>query len=226
LRIALRAFVVAAAATLVTLGLLPCAQAESSPVFSVQDVSSYEYYKSCSSSTPYTCSTTSNSLYVPINIDYPRSTPITLGYQLEDITTTAGLDYTGPTSGTVTLNAWQYGMVLTVPIVNDGVAEPTETFRVRLTSSSVGGNISDTGVATILDAGQIPSDCNLSRSDAYTVSLACTGRPANQQWYHRIQCGGWWPNSAFSNGNTVTGNGTSTARCQGSNYVSSSFVLW
>lgn len=40
--------------------------------------------------------------------------------------------------------------------MNDGVAEIDETLRLRLTSSNVGGNISDTGIGMIYDGGTIP----------------------------------------------------------------------
>ena len=211
MRIALRALLVAAAAMSVTVGLLPAAQAADPPVFTVQDSTAYEYYWSCSSSAPYTCSSTGLSLYIPISMNYPSSTPVTLGYQIVDITTTAGQDYTGPTSGTFTLPSWQAGTTLAIPLVNDGVSEPDETFQVRLTSSSIGAVISDTGIGTIRDASQFPSDCVLSRGDAYTASVSCTNRPATQQWYHQIVCQSWGATTV--NGNVVTGNGTSTARC-------------
>ena len=75
----------------------------------------------------------------------------------------AGQDFTGSTSGTVTITPYNQSINIVVPMVNDGVAEPSETFTVRLTSASVPGDISDTGIATITDGGQFPADCTLSQ---------------------------------------------------------------
>lgn len=211
MRNTLRAFLLALTVALVTLGVLPTAQASYSPVFTVQDSTAYEYYWTCSSSSPYTCSTTGLSVHVPITANYPSSVPITIGYEIVDMTTTAGQDYSVATSGTVTMPAWQPAATVLVPLLNDGAVEPTETFQVRLTSSSAGGNISDTGIGTVRDGSQIPSDCTLTRSNAYTASISCGSRPAGGQWYHKVVCQGWGAGSV--NGNTVTGNGTSTASC-------------
>jgi len=102
-----------------------------------------------------------------------------------------------------------------VPLVNDGVAEPSETFTVRLTSASVPGDISDTGTGTILDGSQFPTDCTLSQDlDAGTRSLTCTGRPAGQRWFI-VQPFASIGGIDFDDGNIVTGNGTSTAHLYG-----------
>jgi hypothetical protein len=222
MRSAFRILAVTAVAALCGLGLLPAAHA-AGPVFTVWDGSSYEYYKSCTTSPPYSCGANSLSMYLQISVAN-RTGPITLGYQITDITATAGQDYTFPTSGTVTIPSGQYVTGLHIPLVNDGVTEPNETFRVRLTSSSAGGDISDTGIGTIWDAGQIPLDCNLNRTDSMTVSMTCTNRPPTQRWFHNIQCGKGWTSESV-NGPTITGNGTSTARCAQFVYKASSFHI-
>jgi hypothetical protein len=234
MRHVLRSFLVAAAAVLIVLGMQPSAHAAVRPakgggggeVFTVWDGSSYEYFKTCADTAPFTCGTFGESMYVQITGTYPAKTfAITLGYHIEDITTTAGADYTLPVDGTVTIPANQYVTGLWVPLVVDGVAEPNETFRVHLTSSSVGGNISDTGIGTIWNDGLIPADCNLSRSGLYTVSMTCTNRPPTQQWYNAASCGEEWPHVEYVDGPTVTGNGTSTSQCHSYAWKDASFVI-
>jgi hypothetical protein len=218
----------AAAVALVALGLGPAAQAakpNNNNVFTVYDSASYEYVKTCSNTAPFTCGTFAESMYVQIVGPYPpKNSPITLGYQIDAITATAGADYT-VTSGTATIAAGQYVTWILIPLVADGVAEPNETFRVRLTSSSIGGDISDTGIATIWNDGQIPPDCNLSKPDLATTSMTCTNRPAGQRWQHIVICrdGAWGYVRAY--GPVVTGNGTSTAVCSVSGYLESDFYV-
>ena len=207
-----------AGAALFTLSLSTAAQAAKPgppppTVVTVGDVESYEYVKFCSTSSPYACGTRDGSVTLVIQVtNRPPNTTVTVGYQLVDVTTTAGQDYTGATSGTVSILPTAAQGYVTVPIVNDGVAEPTETFQVRLTSSSVPADISDTAVGTIRDGGQIPPDCDLASSDSLTRSLTCTNRPAAQRWHLYMYCINW-VNVEDTVGNIVTGNGTSTARC-------------
>jgi hypothetical protein len=212
-----------AAAMFASMSFAVPAQAAGGEVFTVWDGSSYEYYKTCSATPPYPCSTVAQTMYLQITGSQTKSTPIVLGYHIEDITTTAGADYNFPTTGTVTMPANQNVTALFIPLVADGIAEPTETFRVHLTSSSVGGNISDTGIGSIWNDGLIPGDCNLSRSSLYTVSMTCTGRPVGQQWQNIADCGDEWPHVETVLGNVVTGNGTSTATCRSYPWKDSTF---
>jgi hypothetical protein len=233
MRHVLRPFIVLTAVVLTVLAMQPAAHAApqgpksgGGEVFTVWDGSSYEYYKTCSGAAPFTCGTFAQTMYVQITGTYPpKSFPITLGYHIEDITTTAGQDYTLPINGTVTIPANQYVTGLFVPLVVDGVAESAETFRVHLTSSSVGGDISDTGIGTIYNDGLIPADCSLSRSSPYTVAMTCTGRPPTQQWRNSAQCGEEWPHVAFVNGPIVTGNGTSSTTCQSYLWTNADFSI-
>lgn len=56
-----------------------------------------------------------------------------------------------------------------------------------------------------------PPDCTFTPG-ANTESLTCTNRPATQQWHLSFWCESWHTIKLFA-GNTVTGNGTSTATC-------------
>lgn len=226
MRTVLRMFTIAGVAALLALGALPAAQASARTVLTVSDSASYEYYKSCSDIPPYVCGTYPNTIFIMIQVqNRPRPyAPITVGYRIVNGTAVAGQDFLGPTSGTVTIPANAFQAYVQVQLVVDSVAEPNETFTVRLTSSSVPADISDTGTGTINDGGVIPADCNLSRADASTVSLTCSNRPASQRWLETIQCGEDFT-AVFVNGNTVTGNGTSTARCTSRPYMGSSFTV-
>jgi hypothetical protein len=44
--------------------------------------------------------------------------------------------------------------------------------------------------------------------------MSCTNRPATQPWENDAQCGTRYPDIEYIDGNLVTGNGTSTTRCQ------------
>ena len=225
MRTILRTIAFAGAAALVAFGLAPAAQAANlHTLLTVGDGSSYEYTKRCLDDAPYTCSTRTGSISIMIQVtDRPKNTAITVGYQIVDITTTAGQDYTAPTSGTVTIPTTAAQAYVQIPIVNDGVAEPSETFRVRLTSSSVTADISDTGLGTIQDSGQIPPDCDMTRIAGSTVSMTCTNRPPTQRWQILLYCIGFGlQDEAY--GNIVTGNGTSTADCA-TPYVIPAFAL-
>lgn len=208
-------FMLATSALLVGLAPVAGAHAAGSTVFTVQDHQRSEFTRDCTKVQPYTCTiVTANSMGVSISVaNRPKpAAAITVGYQLVSGTAVAGQDFTGPTSGTVTIPANATSATLWVPLVNDGAAEPAETFTVRLTSASVPGSLTDTGTGTILDGSQIPADCTLTAGlqDGYPVrSLTCTGRPAGQRWViHQA----WLSMAGMESeiGNLVIGNGTST----------------
>jgi hypothetical protein len=209
---------IVAAAALATLGLMPTAQAGPPPPtsFTVHDSQASEYIRDCTTSAPSHCNVAlSSSLYIGFTVNNrPKQNgqyfPITVNYQIINGTAVAGQDFTVATSGSVTITPNNQNINLAVPIVNDGVAEPTETFTVRITSTSVPGDISDTGTGTIIDGDQFPDDCTLTQNlDASTRSLTCTGRPAAQRWLIVQPWLGWGYEHEY--GNMVTGNGTSTA---------------
>ena len=112
--------------------------------FSVFDAQSYEYVKDCSTQgPPFPCTTSSQDMYVEIWTPQPPGQQVTFGYAIDPITATQGVDYIG-TTGTAVMPANTNYTFVEIPVIMDGVAEGSETLRVRLTSSSIGGNISDT----------------------------------------------------------------------------------
>jgi hypothetical protein len=177
---------------------------------------SHEYVNTCQDTAPFACSVSDGLLSITVQVaNRPTpAAPITVGYQLVDVTTTAGQDYTGPTSGTVTIPGTANWVMLTVPVVRDGLTEASERFDVRLTSSSVPADRSDIGWAYIWDGGRIPTDCVESATSAHDRSLTCSNRPAGQQWRIQLECFFWTgPDSRF--GTIVTGNGRSDVTCGG-----------
>jgi len=80
---------------------------------------------------------------------------VTVNYGTANVTASAGSDYTA-TTGTLTFAPGVVTQTITVPIVNDSVAEPTETFNVLL-SGAVNATVAGaTGVGTIVDNDASP----------------------------------------------------------------------
>ncbi len=78
------------------------------------------------------------------------TSPITVTYTTSNGTALSGTDYT-TTTATATIPAGQTCVNVSIPIVDDAINEPTETFTVIL-STPTGANINDgTGIVTILD---------------------------------------------------------------------------
>lgn len=204
------------AAVIATFTLLPAVPAAAAPKATITAGVgfSYEYVNTCQQTAPFACSVSDGVLSITVQVaNRPTpASPITVGYQIVDVTTTAGLDYTGPTSGTVTIPSTANWVMLTVPVVRDSVAESSERFDVRLTSASVPADLSDIGWAYIWNGGRIPADCVESATSSHDRSLTCSNRPAGQQWRIQLECFFWTgPDSRF--GNIVTGNGRSDVTC-------------
>ena len=82
---------------------------------------------------------------------------VTVEFATEDATALAGGDYTH-TSDTLTFAAGQTLLTVTVPLVDDDVAEETETFGLRLSNPSSNTTVGDddSAVATVLDDDALP----------------------------------------------------------------------
>lgn len=180
-------------------------------VVSVRGDTNYEYVKTCSNTAPYPCGTYNYELSFTIFTTNQGSAPITVGYQTVNGSATAGSDYVAA-SGTVTIQQNNPQAYVAVPVINDGIAESTESFTLHLTSSSSPADISSVGTGTILDGGLIPTDCNLGKTAPGQESMTCTGRPAGQQWYLYTECFYGWGDPELR-GNDVIGNGTSAGTC-------------
>ncbi len=127
----------------------------------------------------------------------PPASAISVSYTTTAGTATAGIDYTA-TSGTLTIPAGsRYGTV-SVPVADDGVTEPTETFTLSL-SNPVGATLANaTAPGSIQDN---PSTTAPSTAcDGATVRGDVAGvfdieQPAYSDWHHvfvdvHLTCGG------------------------------------
>ena len=205
-------------ATLAAIGLLPATQAAAAvkPTIDISYNFSYEYENRCQDVAPFTCTVQPGSIPVYVSV-WNRPTPpsaITVNWRIQDVSTTAGLDYTGPTSGTVVIPSTSNSVLaVTVPVVDDGVTESYEYFQVRVVSSSLSNATFSHGRGGIYDGGRIPRDCVETRPSYDQRSLACSARPAGQRWQIILECFHPWALNEFFYGNIVTGNGRSDTSC-------------
>ena len=102
-----------------------------------------------------------------VTLSGTSSQDVTVTYTTVDGTAEAGSDYTS-TSSTLTIQAGSETGTITVPILDDALDEPTETFTVRLSNPTNATISDDEGVGTITDNNAPPS---LSIEDA-TVTEA------------------------------------------------------
>jgi Calx-beta domain len=216
MRTLLRRIAIAGGTTIAVIGMLPAvAHAARTATITVDNVSGYEGVVVCDDfGSPPCGSVQANSLFFYIRISNgPPNKAVTVDWQLVDGTATYGNDFTGPVSGTITIAAGTVAQSMSVPLVSDGFNESTEQLTVHLSHPSVSANLGD-GTETILDGTQIPADCSVANPSGGLVTMACTARPATQQWHLRLTC---YPfgKPIMHFGNIVTGNGTSSVDCTG-----------
>ncbi|MEC4987821.1 MAG: Calx-beta domain-containing protein, partial [Oscillatoria sp. PMC 1068.18] len=111
-----------------------------------------------------------------INLDAPSGQEISLDFNTVEGTATNN-DFT-PTTGTLTIPAGQTTATITVPIVDDNLDEPDESFSIQLTNPNNVNLSDDTATATIDDNDGLPEisidDVTVSEGDVeavFTVSL-------------------------------------------------------
>jgi hypothetical protein len=124
-------------------------------VFSVSDGESYEQYliRACPDPDEPGCQIrrVPGSITFRVTIDISLCCRnITVRYNTVDGSARAASDYNA-VSGTLTFPPGIFSKTVTVGITTGGGAESTETFRLRLSSPNVPGDVSDAGVGTIRD---------------------------------------------------------------------------
>jgi hypothetical protein len=188
----------------------------------MRGVNNWEYRWTCGTQAPFACTTFAGSLFFSVRVENPpkHADFVTVDYQIDDITAVHGVNYTGATSGTLTIPANRFDAPIILPILDTGsVDAPNKTVRLRLTGSSVpGADISDTVIGNIKSAGEIPRDCTPSRPDGDSFSTTCTDRPAGYQWQATVTCFIEFPQFVLVQGPVITGNGTSSASCAGTGW--------
>jgi hypothetical protein len=152
-------------------GLVSSASAQSAPSVSINNVAVTE---GTDAAAVFTVTLTGNN---------PNG--ITVDWETRDGTGTspavAGLDYKAE-SGTLTIGAGANSNTISVPLIDDATHEPTETFKVKLLSSSV--NIADSvGTATITSDDPEPQvrirDAQASEDSGSMVFNVDLDRPSN-----------------------------------------------
>jgi hypothetical protein len=89
-----------------------------------------------------------------VTLNLPSTTPVTVAYATASGTATSGSDFT-PVSGTLTFAPGQTSQTVLVPILNDTLVSPTETFTLNL-SNATGATITGAqGTGTIYDDDSI-----------------------------------------------------------------------
>lgn len=203
-------------------GLLAAAPAQavsvqSTKVATVHDAQAAEYEVRCPSWGPPGPCTQHYVRYMYLRIsvsNFTSGSPITFTYVIDHLTASASdyvIQHPVPAGQITVWPSSDAHREIMIRMVDDGVAEPTETFRLRLTGSSVPADLGDTGIGTITDGGHLPADCTMARVSVGSASMTCTARPPAQQWRMQAECNGFPP--TWPLGTTVTGNGTSNVTC-------------
>ncbi len=142
------------------------------------------------------------------------STASSLGvfYKIINGTAVDGRDFNIPATGEVIIPAGQTVTDMRIPTVYDGLYGATVlSYSIQITGTTTPITISNGSTSSLIESGNIPSDCSFTWKGGLSLALTCTGRPSNQVWYLRAGCSIFPTRTA--NGNEVTGEGTSTADC-------------
>ena len=106
----------------------------------------------------------------------------TVDYATSDGTATAGLDYETK-AGTLSFAAGETGQSITIPILNDGLREANETFRVTLSNPSAGASLGTPAAVTVViydnDPGASGNGPSVSEGDGEVVLFVERGNDVN-----------------------------------------------
>jgi hypothetical protein len=98
----------------------------------------------------------------------PTTGTYTVNYALAGVTATAGTDFNA-TGGTLTFGPGVTSLNITVPIVNDTINEPAETFTVTLSGPSAGAGLGTPTVATVTITDDDPAGAVQFAASSYSV---------------------------------------------------------
>jgi uncharacterized repeat protein (TIGR01451 family) len=122
--------------------------------------------------------------------------PVTVAYATADGTALSPGDYTS-TSGTLTFAPGVTTQAVSVPIVNDGVAEASETYTVVLSAPTVATIVDGSGLGTIVDDETGNADLSVEKT-----LLTASPAPANSTVQYQVVVTNAGPSAAL--GATVT----------------------
>ena len=135
-------------------------------------------------SAEYTAGEPGGPLTVTVQRTGGLASNVTVNYATSNGTAIAGQDYTA-TSGTLTFDGGQTSKTVTIPITNDGVFEPDETFNLILSDVTGGGTLGvpNTAVVTITDLPQLVMRPTLFDYDGDHRADLSVRRPSDNTWY-------------------------------------------
>jgi hypothetical protein len=142
------------------------------------------------------------------------STASSLGvfYKIINGTAVDGRDFNIPATGEVIIPAGQTSADMLIPTVYDGLFDASDlSYGIEITGTTTPITISNGSTSSLIQPGNIPSDCSFIWEGGTSLALHCTGRPSTQVWDLRALC--TIIPTRVATGNEVTGEGTSTASC-------------
>ncbi len=112
-----------------------------------------------------------------VSLDAASGLTVTVAYATADDTATAGADYTS-VNGTLTFTPGITSQTINVPVLEDTLDEPDETFFVNLTAPTNATFGDDQGLGTIVDDDDPPTiniaDTSVQEGDSGTVTAVFT----------------------------------------------------
>ena len=127
---------------------------------------------------------TNPSTTVSFSLNAVQASPVTVTYSTVNGTAVDGSDFTGATGATVVIPAGQTSFSVTIPILNDAISEPNETFSVVLNGATLSGQSIATGgpaTITILDNDPVPTGSNLLVNGSFEATALGVGQAAGFQ---------------------------------------------
>lgn len=112
-----------------------------------------------------------------VNLSAPSSKTVTANYATEDVTATAGTDYTAA-SGTLTFSPGETSKTVNVTVFGDTVRENTEHLYLNLTSVPNANIVDGQGIGTITNDDAVPeisvNDVSVTEGNSGTKTLTFT----------------------------------------------------
>ena len=115
---------------------------------------------------------------VTFTLNAVQSSNVTVTYSTVNGTAVAGSDFTGATNATATILAGQTSATVQIPILNDNVAESSESFSVNLVGATLNGNAiqaSGSAAITITDNDPPPTGTNLLVNGSFEATTIPNG---------------------------------------------------
>ena len=138
---------------------------------------------------PASAQETDDSIDFTLRLTDTVGTDVTADYVIVGVSATAGEDFSDVGGGTATIVAGQTTTTVSVPLIDDGIAEGEEVLRIELS------NIQNAFAGTVVADGTISDDEASACGDPGIVNSVDQGRfiwndCGTNQWYLRVPAGG------------------------------------